>query len=1410
MDQGRSYSRRSVDFPKPESDLAEWASKIKAMQRQVDADEEAEQRRLEAEITATRQARLRRSRQFSGRGLNVEGSPARNVDQWNLASPTTDASAVDRPRDEAERVGYQSEALRKIMGQNAVRVPESKPGEPVSLASFMGGRATGPRLNKHAPQQNAHDPTQFNYPDTSAPHPIFGRGGVAMPGMVSKQDLGGSNGRSIPPKPGYSASPSIQKIEETSKPNTLRTPTVAERRRSISPVAVGTEEFERYRPSSSPTPKSTLRSQKSSEHVGKQSGKEPDGYRYSAVGNTGLRSQKSSERLNKPTVGSEGFERYRPSSSPQPSLRTHKSHSNISYSTETPEKNRPPSRGTNAFNTPSKSNSRPASPEKRSVSPAKPAYRPHGFEPPQSATPDLKPQRFSVKDMSKPSTPMSLSGAGHSSSQENKNETSRPLSWLPHTASKPPAYSSPRDNAPLTRERTISTPSYLAKGAGSTASALSRPVQPAPRLPTGTPVLPAAAVVPSPAFRKPDISKEASPSISRLQGRGFVQNMVKVSLNLESQTTPSSTQSTPADKSRLGTSGKKSVLDRWPPNPQSPSPVSPTKPSTPTPVRRSATTDPSVTRLAEQRSNVSTPVSTVSNLQPNKTQTPASEPLTPRTATRFMDRMNPSSGNFGSATTMFVEKPATAISSVTTVDELGVKRDIQTSRYGRDVTSSNAKHHIASEIPAPTGKPLIHPTKGRAKRPKKNSATPENIREGIKETEVSIQHETHNPGRNSPLPRNVEIKPPLFRTPVAENKLDSKIGRLAEPWASGPIAPQPGVTHRTSVDSTLDPEPRSYAGIRHALPGLAKEVSSFGPRTPEFRDLYPAPRQPSAPARPNNERPSGERVTTPTSPTRHTRIPSSGNRATVMEVAQALHDHAKSDTSTAPQTDVEETQVEEPVVQPRPPVIPVQSNAEKRKSSYDRFSIATLPPLKEEATPAPSPANTLTRSVTAEFYPKQDASDSSSILVGQPLRLDPVEDPPRTTIPVRIENNDSFEPLPDVDVSVMFEPMISGSITPEGSKTISVDLLSITESSSTTLTKDRSVFYSTEVLAVVHRSKTQSAGLVDTFVWCWIGDQAQCGEREKKVFHDLARRYGTTPITVRRYSEPAHLVQLIGGTLAIRQGSRVRWSPENTAMHVVRSRGGVTLIEELDLTVKNLCSGFSFCVTLLGTAYVWHGVGSRDHEREAALSYAETLTQGGSVTELFEGQDDGDDSMFWMILGEDSFANADYWKWRKSTDLPDPAIWKIDSTKRVNTLAPVEVFSQETNPWQSVYVANCIWELFVLVGPGARSSRKDIRLALEVALKFAKRASSDRPFTPNVHVLIFPSQLPLDLRHHFRDLDESVLNRGSVPDHMNLISSREAYTQLQATTWLPSSLKDHTMLPLGVDAGIADSARVCN
>lgn len=94
--------------------------------------------------------------------------------------------------------------------------------------------------------------------------------------------------------------------------------------------------------------------------------------------------------------------------------------------------------------------------------------------------------------------------------------------------------------------------------------------------------------------------------------------------------------------------------------------------------------------------------------------------------------------------------------------------------------------------------------------------------------------------------------------------------------------------------------------------------------------------------------------------------------------------------------------------------------------------------------------------------------------------------------------------------------------------------------------------------------------------------------------------------------------------------------------------------------VSNLCSAFSYCLTLLGTSYVWYGKGSPPGERQAALEYALSLTSESSPVELVEQESD-DNEMFWMMLGDADYARADYWRWRPDLATALPRIWRVDA-----------------------------------------------------------------------------------------------------------------------------------------------------
>ncbi len=127
--------------------------------------------------------------------LNLAVFVANSRAQLEIPNIHNDSSANDTAKSILETRNDREAALRKLMDRNSVYNPDkigdsnigSKNG-PVSLASFVGGRATAPRLNRHAPQADANDLTQYIQPDLAAPHPVFGTGGVAMPGMASKRE----------------------------------------------------------------------------------------------------------------------------------------------------------------------------------------------------------------------------------------------------------------------------------------------------------------------------------------------------------------------------------------------------------------------------------------------------------------------------------------------------------------------------------------------------------------------------------------------------------------------------------------------------------------------------------------------------------------------------------------------------------------------------------------------------------------------------------------------------------------------------------------------------------------------------------------------------------------------------------------------------------------------------------------------------------------------------------------------------------------------------------------------------------------------------------------------------------------------------------------------------------------------
>ncbi|KAJ6500014.1 hypothetical protein C8R47DRAFT_1110051 [Mycena vitilis] len=1175
-----SNGSRVRPFDKPDAGLtpSEWATKVKDMHRHTDPNEEADQKRLEDEIAASRLARLRRSRGL-GSGSRTNSLDLSKSKDYSSALRSQDTTSTDDHKSPADRQKSQAEALDKLMGSTSLPEAKEQPAaatsgrpEPMSLAAFIGGKATGPRLNRHAPQQDAHDPTQFVQRTANAPHPIFGRGGIAMPGMAAARSArGDSDQQSVWSRAGRTPEPKDRRLS-TPSPEKLDSPPVSPQRASV-----------RERTLSTPSGTSTARSN--------------------------------------------------PIPAPQP-----------------------------------------------------------------------------TRDLSATSQSRSYSNASHSNGSPVPG-ASRPFTPREQPSSPPAVGKSP-----------VVTPS------------LARPIQPDPRTSPHGPQI-SISQSPSLAFLRPPTQKDPTPSLSRLQGRGFVQNMVKANSQLESP------PPNPTEKNRPTSGRKSSVLDRWP-SPAASPPPSPTAVQ----MRRSRTVEspaPSSVRFGQ----MSKSYSDSGTAQPDEAAGP-------------VERI----AGVGSSRTMVVSQP-----KVFGVDEHGFKRGDEPGPRPSKVSS----------LPEPT-KPLIHPTKARAKKPKKSkssaredsqsppSQSPSAASTASTSFAPSPSLRSTNLVDNSALPEVIHSHPPIplnaavsERTPPmsVSNGGSGMVGRRALPGMTQGSAPQrPAISPKpTNLVAEPDLAPRALPGLASAaLPSSSQQddMSSFGQLG---------------------------------------RLPSSG-RPTAMDVAQAFADPPRKLSPTPPvpppvdDKPAEPTNV--PAARPRN-MMPPSAQSEKRKSSYERYSMF-LPPLKEEATPDPTPNSTLTRAVGNAFV-QPDFDLVTSKLVERENIAEVTESVARPEDGM-LHFTHADEPLPWLSLAPLLTYIPPGPST--DAQTIQVDVMAIAGSTAFPLGSSHT-FYDTEILAIIHRSKSNSTGLTSSTVWSWQGKNSGVGDSEERKLAELAKRYGTSIVPVRQLSEPVELVKCLGGTLAIRQGSRAHWANDNTAMHIVRSMDGLIFIDQVDIDIKNICSGFSYCVSILNTLFIWHGCGSTSVQRDAALDYGRSLTSNPEDMVVLVENENDDDEMFWMVLGDEAeYAKADYWKWRSSISV-SPRIWSVDAGRK-NILSLVQSFRQEHSPSTSVYIMDCVFEFFVLVPADARGKRRDIRLALSVAMDAATRLAPARPYTPTVHALILPSQLPVDLRIQFRDLEDVFLNEASA-EHMNILSSRDAETHLQTWSWTKSQLKDKTMLPLGLD-----------
>ncbi|PWN19721.1 hypothetical protein BCV69DRAFT_283827 [Microstroma glucosiphilum] len=421
-----------------------------------------------------------------------------------------------------------------------------------------------------------------------------------------------------------------------------------------------------------------------------------------------------------------------------------------------------------------------------------------------------------------------------------------------------------------------------------------------------------------------------------------------------------------------------------------------------------------------------------------------------------------------------------------------------------------------------------------------------------------------------------------------------------------------------------------------------------------------------------------------------------------------------------------------------------------------------------------------------------------------------IEQRPQPSRHVNLKLSESVSSLPSL--SAQHKAVLAGmspSARAVADQTVSVETLSLQSdgSTSTIASHEAHILYETETLAVVHRFRSSSSGqTVATKLYARAGHQASSSSQVAQKLSDLARRYSTSVIDARQGREDTGLVRALGGKVETRQGSRRGWDKSNSLMWRVQEQDGVIFIDQVDLSTSNLCSAYSYLLSIVGNLFVWYGKGSTALEREIVSAHAREIF--GPSSRISEQEEGAEDKSFWNFLSK-SEGYAQAWHFRHRNVLPElsaaPRLFHVsdnDVREHEGAFTAIDVAHE------GIAVLVLPAEVYLLVGKDARSRRREIALGLSCAEHLGKavvaRRLPDLPSLP-VHALIYPTLEPRDLVASLRYWEEGRAGNPSATTarRINIVSLATAKKELLNSSgkWRRETVRDRDYLPLGVGPG---------
>ncbi|CAI7607266.1 unnamed protein product [Penicillium glandicola] len=304
------------------------------------------------------------------------------------------------------------------------------------------------------------------------------------------------------------------------------------------------------------------------------------------------------------------------------------------------------------------------------------------------------------------------------------------------------------------------------------------------------------------------------------------------------------------------------------------------------------------------------------------------------------------------------------------------------------------------------------------------------------------------------------------------------------------------------------------------------------------------------------------------------------------------------------------------------------------------------------------------------------------------------------------------------------------------------------------------ILYQGSMYLCVHIFETGRS--TNSEVYLWRGDDVPeySVEDELPFARKVARENSSKLQVIRQGNEPTRFIQALGGIMITRRGSSSRHNSSALYMLCGRKHLGEMTFDEVDYSLRNLCSGFPYVVSApFGKLYLWKGKGSGPEETGAARLIGMDLGLTGEFEEVTEGEEPED--FFHVFAGPREAAPhmcQDHWKlklkynhfgtrlFRVDHELNPPTrFWNLRRPGSGSPLVKANDCIQEIEPFcyrditdKDVYVLDTFFEIYVIIGEQASQKSADFASAVVFAHEYGILATSlqDRPFIPKSFVAL--------------------------------------------------------------------------